>query len=157
MEELTAMDEADQFGRGSTAKEREKECHLGNADGVDPVTQFFPHKKPQDLERGFEPERRGDNENLLQPRRVATLQQGQYALTQLVIKVRVLGVGHVVDENEARPLGARVCQCVVKLVHDALERCSVTREVRVVPARSEQRNRRSRVVLPGEDSKLATF
>ena len=70
---------------------RHVEQQLRQRHGEYPVAQFLPDEKSEDLEGGFEPERRGHDEDLFQPRRVAALQQGQHLLAQVVVKVGVLG------------------------------------------------------------------
>lgn len=49
------------------------------------------------------------------------LQEGQYLLREVVVEVRILGVGHVVDEHDAGFLGEGVLQGTVELVHHPLE------------------------------------
>ena len=56
------------------------------------------------LERCFEPERGCHDEDLLQPRRVGALQKGEHLLAEVVVKIGVLGVRHVVYEYQAPAL-----------------------------------------------------
>ena len=70
---------------------RNVELQLRQRNGENPVSQLLPDEKSEDLEGGFEPERRRHDEDLFQPRRVAALQQGQHLLAQVVVEVGVLG------------------------------------------------------------------
>lgn len=49
------------------------------------------------------------------------LQEGQDLLTQIIIKVGKLGVGHVVDKNNSGALRDGILQCCVQLINDTLQ------------------------------------
>jgi len=49
------------------------------------------------------------------------LEQRENLLGEVVVKVRVLGAAHVVDEDEASALRLRVLERAVQLIDDALQ------------------------------------
>ena len=51
-----------------------------------------------------------------------TFQQSEHFLTELVVKVAVLGVGHVVDEHQPIPLGLQLFQGNIQLARSILEK-----------------------------------
>lgn len=53
--------------------------------------------------------------------RTRYLEQSQNLLTQVVVEVGVLGLGHVVDEDETGALRLHTLQGNVQLIHNALQ------------------------------------
>jgi len=66
------------------------------------------------------------------------LEQRENLLGEVIVKVRVLGAAHVVDEDEAGALRLRVLERAVQLIDDALQRGRVRNAQRTVSVGGEE-------------------